>query len=119
MATILIVDDEFALAELLAELLGLRGHTVMLAINGISGLAALNSNDVDLVISDVMMPVMTGPQMIAAMRETPRLARIPVVLISAEPRLLADAPFAQATLTKPFGPAALYAQVDRLLEDVS
>ena len=118
MATILIVDDEFALAELLGELLELRGHTIVLAINGVNGLALLKSSEFDLVVTDVMMPVMTGVEMIAEMRATPRLAKVPVILTSAEPKLLAQQlanGTAQAVLAKPFGPAALYANVDRLL----
>jgi len=118
MARILIVDDEFALAELLGELLELRGHSAVIAINGVSALGLLNSSEFDLVISDIMMPVMTGPEMIASMRETPRLATIPVILTSAEPKLLVQTAaqgVAQATINKPFGPAVLYAHIDRLL----
>ena len=118
MASILIVDDEFDFAELIGELLEMRGHTVVVAINGVSGLALLNSGSFDLVISDVMMPIMTGPEMVAAMRGTPRLAATPVIMMSGEPKLLSQAishGTAQAVLRKPFGPGALYAEVDRFL----
>ena len=118
MASILIVDDEFALAELIGDLLELHGHTVALAINGVSALALLNSGEFTLVITDVMMPVMTGPEMITEMKATPRLATIPVLLISAEPKLLSEAKAesgADAVLLKPFGPAALHTLIDQLL----
>jgi len=119
-ATILIVDDEFNLAELLGELLALRGHTVALALNGAQGLEHLKNHTVDLVISDVMMPIMSGKDMVAAMQATPELAGIPVILMSAVPHLLtavaAEVPL-RATLLKPFAPTLLYATIARALAE--
>ena len=70
--SILIVDDEFGLAEMLREMLRDSGFEVTLAINGRLALEILEEGKVDLVITDMMMPVMDGAELAAAMREDSR-----------------------------------------------
>lgn len=115
---ILIVDDEFDLAELLSDMLTDRGYDVTVAINGVSGMSLLMSNDFELVITDVMMPVMDGIEMVKTLREEQRLSRLPVIVMSAQVEH-AEAEIdgmVQAFLQKPFRPQVLYATVDRLLD---
>jgi CheY-like chemotaxis protein len=115
--SILIVDDEFALAELLGELLELRGFEVALAINGQLGLARMAERRFSLVLTDVMMPLMNGIEMVRRMRATPALAEIPVIVMTAVPTGISEEErhLVQGVLTKPFSPTALYALMDRLL----
>jgi DNA-binding response OmpR family regulator len=111
--SILVVDDEFDMAELLAELLATRGHRVTTAINGLLGHSFLMDNDYDLVITDFMMPIVSGIELVQSMRTNDRLAGIPVIMISAQrdlPRTVGDG-LVQATLQKPFSPDALFATI--------
>jgi CheY-like chemotaxis protein len=114
---ILIVDDEFGLAELMSEILNDRGYQTAIAVNGELGLQALRERPADLVVLDVMMPVLSGPEMRQQMLADPALAGIPVVLMTA---LLEAVPRAQldsyaAVLQKPFPPEKLFEAVERAL----
>jgi two-component system, OmpR family, response regulator VicR len=115
--SILIVDDEFALAELVGELLQLRGYKVELAINGQLGLARMSQQRFSLVITDMMMPIMNGMEMVQRMRASPDLAGIPVIVMTAVPSGISpeERRLVQGLLPKPFGPAAIYELIDRVL----
>ncbi len=80
---ILVVDDEFGLADLVASLLRDSGYEVTLAINGRLGLARLSEQTPDLVLLDVMMPVLDGVATLARLKADERLRHVPVVMISA------------------------------------
>lgn len=110
---ILVVDDEFDVAELIAELLATRGHKVTTAINGLLARSLMVSTDYDLVITDFMMPLVDGVELVQGMRGDPRLACVPVIMISAQRELppAVSAGLVQATLQKPFSPTALYAAI--------
>jgi CheY-like chemotaxis protein len=83
MAIILIVEDEFAIADLLEIVLTDEGHTVLMAANGREALNRLAEGHIpDLVMSDFMMPVLDGAGMVQAMREDERLRLIPLILMS-------------------------------------
>jgi CheY-like chemotaxis protein len=115
--SVLIVDDEFGLADITAELLIEAGYDVALAINGKLGLASLAARRADLVITDLMMPVMDGPEMIRRMRADPKLAAIPAILMTALPEAIpkGDGAMHDAVLVKPFSKAELLEVVQRLL----
>ena len=61
--SVLIVDDEFGLAEMLREMLREAGYDVTLAINGQLALEILGERPIDLVLTDMMMPVMDGAEL--------------------------------------------------------
>jgi len=107
--SILVVDDEFDVGELLAELLAMRGHRVTTAINGQLARALLRDRDFDLVITDFMMPLVDGIELVQGMRAEHRLAAIPVIMISAQRELppVVALGLVQALLQKPFTPRAL------------
>ena len=114
--TVLIVDDEFGLADIAADLLRDVGYDVVVAINGKAGLASLMARPTELVIVDWMMPVMDGPEMIRRMKAEPALAKIPVILMTALPEASRTQTLADATLLKPFGLADLLRTMERLLQ---
>jgi DNA-binding response OmpR family regulator len=114
--TVLIVDDEFGLADITADLLRDAGFDVVIAINGKAGLASLAARPAELVIVDLMMPLMDGPEMIRRMKADPALANVPVILMTALPEAVRDGTLADATLVKPFGLKQLLATIARLLE---
>jgi CheY-like chemotaxis protein len=70
-ALILVVDDEFSVAEVLQSVLADSGHEVVTAVHGRQGLELLGKRLPDLVLLDFMMPIMDGPAMLKAMREDP------------------------------------------------
>lgn len=115
---VLIVDDEFGLADIAAGLLADAGFDVAIAINGKLGLASLAARRADLVITDLMMPVMDGPEMIRHIRADPALATIPTILMTALPEAIptGDDALHDAVLVKPFSLKELLATVRRLLE---
>jgi CheY-like chemotaxis protein len=84
--TVLIVEDEFAIADLLEMVLTDEGYRVLLAANGRQGLACLSREPhPDVVISDYMMPVLDGAGMIQAMRENEAQRDIPCIVMSSIP----------------------------------
>lgn len=113
MAVILIADDEAAIRRLLTGALERSGHSVLAASNGLEAVSVFRSysNQIDLVVIDMMMPVMDGAQAIVRIRET-RL-HIPVICISGY--VGGDIPVDCAFLQKPFSPAALVELVAQLL----
>lgn len=83
MYAVLIVDDEFGLAEMAGELLSMLGYSVTTAINGKLALASLNQTRPDIILLDVMMPIMSGSDVLRALKADPDHASIPVVMMSA------------------------------------
>lgn len=83
--TILIVDDEFGVLEVLEFILSDAGFTVVSALNGQEAVALLKENRPDLAIVDFMMPILDGNGVIKAIRADKRLRKIPIILASALP----------------------------------
>lgn len=82
-AAVLIVDDDEDVLEALGDLLTLEGHDVRLAHDGIEGLERLASQHFDLILLDVEMPRLSGPEMAVRMLvRDAGLERIPIVLLS-------------------------------------
>ena len=117
MALILLVDDESAIVETLAEVLRWNGHQVVTASNGQLALAAMRQQRPQVVLLDYMMPVLDGLQTLTVMRADPALATIPVILISAaaEESIPATAKW-DAFLRKPFREPELMAALASVLE---
>jgi CheY-like chemotaxis protein len=82
-AVVLIVDDDFRNIFALTALLERGGVTVVAAQSGAAALAMLDGReDVDLVLMDIMMPVMNGYETMAAIRSRPRLAELPIIAVT-------------------------------------
>lgn len=77
MATILVIDDEQPLRELLAEALESEGHRVIVAGNGREALAMVRRDRPDLVVSDVMMPFLNGVKLCQQLKADPSTASVP------------------------------------------
>ena len=116
---ILVVDDDVAVRLLFREALEREGYEVSEAANGREGLAALEEGRPDVVVLDLLMPVMDGWQMRAAQRERPGVRDVPVILVSGSPpRILpieAKALQVAGCLSKPVRPSALLEAVDQVL----
>ena len=85
MTIILVVDDEPLIAMALEAALEDAGYEVVTAANGRQGLERLAEARADLVLLDMMMPIMSGPAMLAAMAAQPELAGTPVIILSSLP----------------------------------
>ncbi len=85
MATVLVVDDEFGISELLEAIITDEGYSVVTAMNGKHAMEVLAQEPVDLIFLDFMMPVMDGAAMLNAMAADPTLRQIPVVMMSSMP----------------------------------
>jgi ligand-binding sensor domain-containing protein/signal transduction histidine kinase/CheY-like chemotaxis protein/AraC-like DNA-binding protein len=103
--TILVVDDNDEILQLITEKLQ-PFYTVIIACNGQDALEKLRTNFVDLVITDIMMPVMDGVQLTKAIREDEKLKHIPVVVLTAKHSMSSNLDSmkagADAYVTKPF-----------------
>ncbi|MBL6080070.1 response regulator [Belnapia sp. T18] len=118
MTTILVVDDEALIALALQAELEDAGYAVVTAANGRQGLERLaEAPRPDLVLTDMMMPVMGGAEMLAAMAAEPNLREIPVVVLSSLPEaaIRARADGAAAILRKPYTADAILRTIERLI----
>jgi len=88
---VLIVDDDEDTRLLLREVIGERGATVRTAEDGVAGLAAMAERRPDIVLLDLMMPVMDGFEMLRRMRRDPTLSRVPVLVLTAKTLTAAEA----------------------------
>ena len=116
---ILVVDDEESLCDLLAEVLGER-YEVIKAFNGKDALEMVLANPPDLIISDIMMPQMSGVELLDALRANAATANIPVVLLSAVPQnthVLQQK--AEAFLRKPYEIDVIEHLVENLFKEKS
>jgi CheY-like chemotaxis protein len=118
MATVLVVDDEFGIAELFDAILTDESHRVLTAINGRDGLAVLAAERPQLVFLDYIMPVMDGGAMLCTMAANPVLRNIPVILMSSMPETMVAQRCSgyAAFLRKPFKVAQVTTLTKRLLD---
>jgi CheY-like chemotaxis protein len=113
MARILVVEDEPDERFLVGRTLQKQGHVVTVAENGAAGLRAAQEQVPDLVVTDVMMPVMDGVEFIRRLRDDPATAGIPILAASGDTHL---AGAADAVLKKPYDDHRLVTIVNSLLE---
>jgi CheY-like chemotaxis protein len=114
--SVLHIDDEPDIREIVALSLGLYPELAVLSCaSGEDGLAAATADRPDLILLDVMMPVMDGPTTLAHLRENPRTAAIPVVFMTARALSREIEQFkslgAAGVIAKPFDPMTLAASV--------
>ena len=103
---LLIVEDDADIRESLGELLAAEGFTVCVADNGRTALDALAIDPLpDVILLDLMMPIMSGEQFRVAQLAEPRIADIPIVIMSAARELTQTAQRlgASGVLKKPIG----------------
>lgn len=117
---ILVVDDNDSNRALLHRQLGRQGHTVTGAAHGREALDLLAGQAFDLVLLDVMMPVMDGFAALCEMKRSPGIRHIPVIMISALDELESVVRCIEAGaedyLSKPFNPILLRARIGACLE---
>lgn len=112
--TVLVVDDDQPIAELVDLALRERGYRVMMSSGGDS-LSVARHLQPDIILLDVTMPEMDGVEVSRRLRSDPATARIPIVVMSALPRIEYEATNMRYDdrLLKPFTLARLLATVER------
>ena len=85
--TILIVDDEVSVTELFSMMLEMEGYQVRVVRNVKSALQVLEQGKPDLILLDVMMPAASGLELCRRVRNTPGLATLPIIMLSAKSQL--------------------------------
>ncbi len=82
--TVMIIDDEPDTAEVFAEMMRLNGYRVLKTYSGSPAIALISQERPDAVILDIMMPGVSGLEVLQQLRLDPELASIPVVVVSAK-----------------------------------
>jgi pilus assembly protein CpaE len=121
MAKILVIDDNADLLQMMRLILQERGgHEVILSADGADGLSRALTDPPDLAIIDVMMPGLTGYDIVRRLREQPRTAEVPVLILTARGQMIDRQTALQAGandhMAKPVTPPALLEKVDELLQ---
>ena len=117
MATILIVDDEERIREVVKEYCLLEDYNVLEASDGLEALEMVKNNDIDLIVLDVMMPKLDG---LSAFSKIKEIKKIPTIILSARSeeydKLVGFELGVDDYVTKPFSPKELIARIKVILK---
>lgn len=119
-ATVLVVDDDFAIRDALVECLRDDGYDVRTAEHGKAALESLNSGVLpDVIVLDLMMPIMNGFEFLEALRRRPDAGKIRVVVLSANQGYKADdfKPSVFRMLHKPVDVQCLFKAIELALKE--
>lgn len=118
-AKILVVDDEPDVVTMIERMLRSEGFEVVAAYDGIAAVDLAETEKPDIVLLDIMMPMMSGYEVCQQLKSNPQTKEIPVLCVTSaqshEAREASRAAGAHALLIKPFMPAELVAQIQRYL----
>ncbi|HMV43494.1 MAG TPA: response regulator [Leptospiraceae bacterium] len=121
MKKILIVEDQAPMAKILADIFKKENYDVITANNGQIGIDKAKEIKPDLIITDIMMPVKTGLDLLKELRDLPEFAATPIFVITAkggttDSKTAADAG-ASSFITKPFSPGQIVLEIKKFLGD--
>lgn len=114
---VLIAEDDPRIRTILADYLRVQDVEVFTALDGAEALAIMAKENIDVLVTDIMMPNLSGRELIAQMRRSTRLMRIPVIIAAAstQSELDKDMPEIQGFLKMPFSRADLLESLSRFL----
>ena len=116
---ILVVDDNPDSIAIMKSILESRGYQVVVAESGAQALEAIKNNQIDLVLLDVMMPEMSGLEVLQQIKDNAMTGRLPVILVTAKTQdedVLSGYQFgAEYYITKPFTAKQLLYGIDLVL----
>jgi CheY-like chemotaxis protein len=117
MRTVLVVEDEFGVADVIVSALEDEGYRVIVAANGRQGMERLRECTPTLIIMDFMMPIMDGAAMAQAVRADATFKAVPIIMTSAvaEAAVRQRCAEYQAFLRKPFRIQELLDRVEQLI----
>jgi len=118
--TILVVEDSKTARKVVSMVLGRKGYKIIEATSGTEALLAIEGIAPDLVLLDVMLPDMTGYEVLSTIRKNSKLSEVPVVMLTSKcgsaDRLKGMVTGSNEYLTKPFDPAKLLVVLDKYLD---
>jgi len=117
MKEILIVDDDLDIAESLQLLLEVLGYKVTLALDAYEGLRKIAEHRPDLIVTDIMLPELSGPEMIERLPEGNGHRRPPVIMMSATPGEDVALRYGASYIGKPFDINEIRRLIKELLGD--
>ena len=120
-ASILCIEDEADMIDLIRWILERQGYAVQGALGGEEGIRKLHEVRPDLVLLDIMMPEMDGWDVYREMKAAPELEHIPVIVVTAKAQSIDKVLGLHIAkvddyITKPFGPQELIASVEKVLK---
>lgn len=117
--TILVVDDSRSIREAVAGFLASAGYAVLMADNGVAGMAFLDGRKIHLVVCDVEMPEMDGIEFVSKMKQMAAYRITPVIMLTTvwtdERKIQGKNAGAKAWFVKPFDPEKMLAAVTRFI----
>ena len=117
--TILVVDDEEMVRDLIVALLSKSGHSSITAVDGVDALDRMKGNKIDAVITDIKMPNMDGVALtIEVLKRNPGLPILVMTAFGEEYSAgAAIAAGAREYIKKPFSPDEFFAQLQKMIKD--
>ncbi len=119
MGNILIVDDSSLIRSVASSATQEAGHTAIVASNGQEGLDAMEMHEIDMVFSDINMPIMGGIEMVSLIKQNPKFKFIPVIMLTTEsdPELKKKGKElgVKAWMLKPFNKQKFFTAVKKLM----
>ena len=117
--TILIVDDSESIREVVSFTLENEGHNILVGIDGKDAQKHLNGDKIDLIITDLHMPVMDGIEFIKCVRDAEEYKNIPILFLTTESqsakKMEAKEAGATGWIIKPFVPAKLIGAINKVM----
>ena len=116
---VLLVEDDRALRRYLEVILQRAGFDVITAVDGLEAMKAALSSDIDAVVTDAIMPHLTGYELCRFLRRHPKLSTLPIILLSGLDQALPPAPEGEgpdAYMSKPVRPEELTNRLTRFFE---
>lgn len=109
MKNILVVDDDAINRKLLTAVLKNKGYNIIEANNGVEALSAIESNNIDLILLDVLMPVMNGIEFLQNIKAKPQYMNIPIIVLTTDDTKKSEVINLGANdfITKPINPTLL------------
>ena len=114
-AQVLIIEDERPIAVLLATIVRQMGHEAVTAADGAAGLAEAQKLRPDLILLDMLLPIMSGWEFLRVVTADPDLKSVPVILVSTVERVDQELQDKYPLIAKPFSPEAVRREVEAAL----
>lgn len=118
--TILVVDDDPSITNVLELLLGMEQYKVLTARNGEEGIALAKRVQPDLILMDILMPELNGHMASTMIKADPATKHIPIILLTATAQMAGNIAIdgnAIFTIHKPFEPEELVAKINEVLKN--
>jgi two-component system chemotaxis response regulator CheY/putative two-component system response regulator len=114
---VLIVDDDQTNRKLIVTILSKQGFESLEASNGVEAFSVLENNDVDIILLDIVMPVMNGLEFLQKIKTMPKFLKLPIIILTTDDSKKTEALAlgADDVLIKPISPVTLAEKLNSIL----